>query len=214
MFILNCDLQIKFIQFLRPQERFVQSYILRKGTRLYRFIDIEPAKVVSGMTRNKGKDGRCNKYSDIYYCSKSIDGLLQEFGFNEIQGSLIVSIVQEPIILGMPVDERVVPILRGRTKNEPPELVHDILHKELGNDIVIDYEQTSEITELLLKIYPDGICYPSVHSIDTVINGYIFQTDEDTGFSNIALSESGYKKIRELKPKEYSYNPNNEKEVN
>lgn len=212
MFILNCDLQIKFIQFLRPQERFVQSYILRKGTRLYRFIDIEPAKVVSGMTRNKGKDGRCNKYSDIYYCSKSIDGLLQEFGFNEIQGSLIVSIVQEPIILGMPLDEHIVPILRGRTKDEPPEMVHNMVHKIFGNDIVVSYEQTSLLTKLLLTKYPDGICYPSVHSIDTVMNGIIFQTDEDTGFSNIALSEIGYKKVKEQSPITYFYKGANKNE--
>ena len=102
----------------------------------------------------------------------------------------------------------------GRTKDEPPEMVHNMVHKIFGNDVVINYGQTSLITELILTKYSDGICYPSVHSIDTVINGIIFQTDEDTGFSNIALSESGYKKIRELKPKEYSYNPNNEKEVN
>lgn len=193
---------------------FVQPYVLKTGTKLYRFINKEPAKVNLGITSNKGKDGRCNKYSNIYYCSKSVDGLLQEFGFKEIQGSLIVSVVQEPIILGMPLDEHIVPIFRGRTKDEPSEMVHNMVHKIFGNDVVINYGQTSLITELILTKYSDGICYPSVHSIDTVINGIIFQTDEDTGFSNIALSESGYKKIRELKPKEYSYNPNNEKETN
>lgn len=191
---------------------FVQPYVLKTGTKLYRFINKEPAKVNLGITSNKGKDGRCNKYSNIYYCSKSVDGLLQEFGFKEIQGSLIVSVVQEPIILGMPLDERIVPILRGRTKDEPPEMVHNMVHKKFGNDIVVSYEQTSLITELILTKYPDGICYPSVHSIDTVINGIIFQTDEDTGFSNIALSESGFKKINEQKPIAYFYKGANKNE--
>lgn len=183
----------------------VQPYELQKGARLYRFVGIEPAKVVSGMTFNKGKDGRCNKYSNIYYCSKSIAGLLQEFGFKEIQGSLIASVVQKPIILGMPLDEHIVPIFRGRTKDEPPEMVHDIIHKKFGNDIVIDCELTSLISEMILTKYPDGFCYPSVHSIDTVKNGCIFQVNKDTGFSNIALSESGYKKIKEEKPEAYFY---------
>lgn len=186
---------------------FIQPYTLSVGSKLYRFINKELAKVNLGMTSNKGKDGRCNKYSNIYYCSKSINGLLQEFGFKKIQGSLIVSIVQEPIILGMPLDERIVSILRGRTKNELPELVHDMIHKKLGNDIVINYEQTSKITELLLTKYPNGICYPSVHSIDTVKNGCVYQVNKDMSFSNIALSESGYKKIKELKPITYFYNP-------
>lgn len=184
----------------------IQPYRLQIGTRLYRFIGAEPGKVILGMTHNKGKDGRCNKYSDIYYCSKSIDGLLQEFGFGEIQGSLIVSVVQEPIILGMPYEEYLVATMRGRTENEPPEMVHNMIHKKLNHEIIVDYKTTSQITEWILKKYPDGICYPSVHSIDTVIGESLFQLDEDTGFSNMALTKSGYKKIKEYQPIVYWHN--------
>lgn len=40
--------------------------------------------------------------------------------------------------------------------------------------------------------------YSSVNSIDTIVGNIYFQMNEDTGWSNIALTEKGYAKIKEI----------------
>lgn len=178
----------------------VESFILPAGAKLYRFIDVAPQNVILGMTQNAGKAGRCNKYQNIYYCSKSLLGILQEFAFKSFCGSLIVSEVVEPIILGMPYEEKTTALFRGRTKDEPQEPVHRLFHQPLGNDYVVDYDITSKITMNITKQYPDGVIYPSVHSIDMVIGRIRLDLCEDAGFSNIGLTEAGYAKIKEHSP--------------
>ena len=178
----------------------VEAFTLPVGTKLYRVIGAAPQNVKLGMTQNAGKAGRCNKYQNIYYCSKSLLGLIQEFDFESFCGSLIVSEVVEPIILGMPFEEKTIALFRGRTNDEPQELVHKLLHQPLGNDFVVDYDMTSKMTMDITKQYPDGVIYPSVHSIDTVISGIRYDLCEDAGFSNIGLTEAGYTKIKEHSP--------------
>lgn len=175
------------------------------GTKLYRFIEIAPQNVKLGMTQNAGKAGRCNKYQNIYYCSKSLLGLVQEFAFESFCGSLIVSEVVEEITLGMPYDEITTALFRGRTKDEPQEAVHKLYHQPLGNDYIVKYETTSRMTTCITKSYPDGIMYPSVHSIDTVIGDIRIDLCEEAGFSNIGLTENGYSKIKEYPPIVYWY---------
>ena len=44
-----------------------KKYIIKKGTLLYRYINKPLSEVKLGMTRNKGRDGRCNRDNDIVH---------------------------------------------------------------------------------------------------------------------------------------------------
>lgn len=181
----------------------IEGFTLPIGTKLYRFINAAPQNIKLGMTQNAGKEGRCNKYCNIYYCCKSLAGIALENAFKSIKGSLIMSEVIEPVIIGIPTDEKILARLRGRTSTEPPEVVHTSFHAKLGNDFEVDYNETSRITMNIIKHFPDGVLYPSMHSIDTVINGRSFDLCEELGFSNIALTDAGYSKIKEHAPTVY-----------
>lgn len=185
----------------------IKPMIIYKGSKVYRFINVAPSIVKLGMTQNKGKNGRCNKHQNIYYCSKSLDALLQELDYSkDIMGSLIVSDVIEDIQCGLVFDTISMAKFRGRTENEPSEMIHNMVLRPIGLDIQINYAETNKITLEVLGKYPDGIIYPSVHSIDCILGSTIFQADEDTGFGNIALTDSGFKKIKEREPLVYWHN--------
>lgn len=175
-------------------------FVIKKGTKLYRFIANEPKNIKSGMYLNKGKPGRFNKKQNVYYCCKSLIGVLQEYNFEFIQGSLIVSEVKEDIVCGMPVESKLVAFLRGRTKQEKASLVHKMVFRNLGLDCIIKYNQTSKMFDKITELYQDGIVYPSVNSIDCIVNGIIYHIGDELCFSNIALTERGYSKIEEKPP--------------
>lgn len=147
-----------------------KKYIIKKGTLLYRYINKPLSEVKLGMTRNKGRDGRCNRDNDIYYCALSKDSILQENMGKSLCGSLITSEVQEDIECGSIVDENKLAVFRGRTANEPRFNVHEVL-KACNSDIVTTYWETNNTAQDIIKYYPDGFVYPSVKSWDTVING-------------------------------------------
>jgi hypothetical protein len=177
----------------------VESEILPKGMTLYRHVDVSPSKCRLGMSQNKGKTGRCNYHQNIYYCAKSIDAIKQERNFdNELTGSIIISKVMEPISLGKIINKHIHTVLRGRTKNEEPQLVHTEFLQKIDSDVITTYETTNFITRCILSAYPDGIIYSSINSIDIIAGNNYFQMTEDTGWSNIALTEKGYAKIKEI----------------
>lgn len=177
----------------------IESEMLPKGMKLYRHVDVLPSECRLGMSQNKGKIGRCNLHQNIYYCAKSIDAIKQERNFNnELTGSLIISKVIEPIYLGKITYEHIHTVLRGRTKDEEPRLVHTGLLQKIDSDVITTYETTNFITRCILSIYPDGIIYSSINSVDTIVGNTYFQMNEDTGWSNIALTEKGYAKIKEI----------------
>lgn len=177
----------------------LKTEVIKQGTFLYRFINKAPADVKLGMSENRGRNGRLNLWQNVYYCCKSMDGILQEVGI-DVSGAMIVSEVTEQLNLGFVTNHELNLLLRGRTFNEPKEIVHSEILSPLGFDRKITYEYTSKIFEDVTKINTDGIVFPSVHSIDVVMGCIKFQLDESTGFSNIALTESGYKKIKEWNP--------------
>lgn len=180
---------------------FYEKYIIKKGTLLYRYINKPLSEVKLGMTRNKGRDGRCNRDNDIYYCALSIDCILQENKGKSLCGSLIISEVQEDIECGNIVDENISSVFRGRTANEPRFNVHEVL-KVCNSDIVTTYRETNNMAQDIIKYYPDGFVYPSVNSLDIIINDIRFVLDE-TEMYNVALTEQGYNKIYEYKLIEY-----------
>lgn len=177
----------------------IESEILPKGMKLYRHVDVSPSECCLGMSQNKGKDGRCNRHQNIYYCAKSIDAIKMERNDYELTGSLIISEVIEPIYLGKIVNEYIHAYLRGRTKDEEPQLVHKELLQKINRDVITTYETTNFITRCVLSEYLDGIIYSSVNSIDTICGDTFWQLTDDTGWSNIALTEKGYSKIKRIK---------------
>lgn len=177
---------------------FIEINKLTKGTRLYRHVDVAPNKCRLEISQNKGKTGRCNFYQNIYYCATSIEAIKIERN-QELRGSLILSEVIEPIYIGKVINEDVHMLLRGRIEDEDPQLVHKEILQQIKKDVVTTYAITNFITKCILKITPDGIRYSSVNSIDTVIGSILFQLTEETGWSNIALTEKGYNKIKEYK---------------
>lgn len=110
------------------------------------------SEVKLGMTRNKGRDGRCNRDNDIYYCALSIDCILQENMGKSLCGSLIISEVQEDIECGSIVDENKLAVFRGRTANEPRFNVHEVL-KACNLDIVTTYRETNNMAQDIIKYY-------------------------------------------------------------
>lgn len=178
-----------------------EKYVIKKGTLLYRFINKPLSEVKLGMTRNKGRNGRCNRDNDIYYCALSESSILQENMGKSLCGSLIISEVQEDIECGSIVDENILPVFRGRTANEPRFNVHEVL-KACNSDIVTTYRETNNIAQDIIKYYPDGFVYPSVNSLDTITNGVRFVLDE-TEMYNVALTEQGYNKIYEYEIRKY-----------
>ena len=129
-----------------------KKYIIKKGTLLYRYINKPLSEVKLGMTRNKGRDGRCNRDNDIYYCALSIDCILQENLGKSLCGSLIISEVQEDIECGSIVDENKLAVFRGRTANEPRFNVHEVL-KACNLDIVTTYRETNNMAQDIIKYY-------------------------------------------------------------
>lgn len=175
----------------------IELEILPKGMKLYRHVDVPPSDCHLGMSQNKGKDGRCNRHQNIYYCAKSIDAIKVERGY-KLKGSLIISEVVEPIYLGTITDEHIHVLLRGRTKDEEPQIIHKKLFQKIDKDIITTYGITNNITDCVLSNFPDGMICSSVNSIDTIVGNIYFQMNEDTGWSNIALTEKGYAKIKEI----------------
>ena len=178
----------------------IESEILPKGIKLYRHVDVPLSKCRLEISQNKGKTGRCNHHQNIYYCAKSIDAIKQERNFdNELTGSIIISEVIEPIYLGKIIYAPIHNLLRGRTKDEEPQLVHTEILQKVYMDNRTTYGITNNITDYVLSKFPDGMIYSSVNSIDTIIGNIYIQMTEDTGWSNIALTEKGYSKIKEIK---------------
>lgn len=194
---INTDKIKKMIDIQKKYK--LQLITIKKEAHLYRFIDKAPNAIKKGMSHNKGKDGRFNNYQNVYYCSKSIDGVLQEVGEHK-SGSLIVSEVVEDLHLGFVTNNELSLQLRGRTSDQPMEFVHSEILKPLEMDKIITYKETSKYFEEITQVFADGIIYPSVHSLDVIIGDTKFQVTDDIGFSNIALTESGYKKIKEWYP--------------
>lgn len=184
--------------------------IIPKGSILYRFVDCSPSACKLGMTRNKGEKGRCNRDNNIYYCCKSLNGVLEEMMFHSISGTLIISDVIEDIECGIITLPELHKIFRGRTKNDKKQYFHTELMEKIGYDFETSEKDTNDIATSLIKIHPDGIVYSSVNSIDTIIGDTIFQLDEDTGFSNIALTEQGFNKTRQRTPICYWWYANKE----
>lgn len=182
---------------------------LEKGQLLYRFVDKEPQEVKCEMTNNKGQKGRCNKYRDVYYCSISLSGMRIEQNTKKIKGSIITAEVIDTIELSCPTKQLLMQF-RGRTCEDKPDVVHSIL-SFVGLDYVVDYDFTNDIAEHFFKITSDGIFYPSKNSIDCNIGGFTFVFDDNTAFSNIALTEKGFSKIKLKKPIVYwnGYTQNN-----
>lgn len=178
-----------------------KNYIIKKGTLLYRYINKPLSEVKLGMTRNKGRNGRCNRDNDIYYCALSESSILQENMGKSLCGSLIISEVQEDIECGSIVDESKLAVFRGRTANEPRFNVHEVL-KACNLDIVTTNWKTNNIAQDIIKYYSDGFVYPSVNSLDIIINDIRFVLDE-TEMYNVALTEQGYNKIYEYEIRKY-----------
>lgn len=170
---------------------------LPKGIKLYRHVNVPPNECHLGMSQNKGKDGRCNRHQNIYYCAKSVEAIKIERGYG-LKGSLIISEVVKPIYLGTITNEYIHVLLRGRTKEEEPQIIHKELLQKVDKDILTTYGITNFITRCILSESPDGMMYSSVNSLDTIVGDIFFQMDEDTGWSNIALTEEGYAKIKEI----------------
>lgn len=182
----------------------IEQYKIEKGTELYRFLDIKPDEFQRGMSHNCGKNGRCNLHQDIYYCCESIDAILQEYNWKDLNGIIVPAIVKHTIICGKVVDEDTHARLRGRV-NEEPDLIHKVVLAPLKKDIVTSYEETNKIADEVIKEFPHGLVYSSVHSIDTIIGNINFNIGENMSYSNIALTEAGFKYIKQLQPDEYSY---------
>lgn len=170
---------------------------LPKGIKLYRHVNVPPNECHLRMSQNKGKDGRCNRHQNIYYCAKSVEAIKIERGYG-LKGSLIISEVVKPIYLGTITNEYIHVLLRGRTKEEEPQIIHKELLQKVDKDILTTYGITNFITRCILSESPDGMMYSSVNSLDTIVGDIFFQMDEDTGWSNIALTEEGYAKIKEI----------------
>lgn len=77
-------------------------------------------------------------------------------------------------------------------------MVHTEFLQKIDSDVITTYETTNFITRCILSAYPDGIIYSSINSIDIIAGNNYFQMTEDTGWSNIALTEKGYAKIKEI----------------
>lgn len=182
----------------------IEPYKIKKDTRLYRFLNIKPEEFRYGMSRNCGKDGRCNLHRDIYYCCGSIDAILQEYIWEDLNGIIVPAVVKHTIICGKVVDEETHVKLRGRV-NEEPDLIHKEVLAPLGKDVVTSYEETNKIADEVIKKFPHGLVYSSVHSIDTVIGNNIFNIGEEMSYSNIALTEGGFKYIKQLQPYEFRF---------
>ena len=176
----------------------IESEILTKGMKLYRHVDVSPSQCKLELPQNKGKTGRCNHHQNIYYCAKSINAIKQERNNDELTGSLIISEVIEPIYLGKIIYAPIHNLLRGRTKDEEPQLVHTEILQKVHMDNITTYGITNNITDYVLSKFPNGMIYSSVNSIDTIIGNIYIQMTEDTGWSNIALTEKGYAKIKQI----------------
>lgn len=176
---------------------YIRISELPVGTKLYRHVNIPINKCILGMTKNKRTNGRCNFNHNIYYCAISPNAIKIERG-NNLKGSLIISEVVEPIYIGQVINEDIHLFLRGRVDGEKETLVHTNILGPLGKDVLTTYNLTNFITDCVLKYAPDGLRYSSVNGIDTIIGKNMFQLTEDTGWGNIALTENGYKKIKEI----------------
>lgn len=175
--------------------------VIPAGTSLYRFVNCKSyGLIIAGMTENKEKQGRFNHNQNVYYCSKSLESLLCEMQSQKICGFLIKSTVVAPLTCAFPDNTFASIVLRGRVGEK--EQVHRILDL-CGLDMMISYDITSKLFDKLTKVYTDGVIYPSAHGIDTIIGKTIFQLTPETGFGNIALTETGYGKIKEDKPVVY-----------
>lgn len=178
-----------------------RDVVIPVGTKLYRFLDCKSyGEIIPGMTKNKGGDFCFNYNQDVYYCSKSLDALLYEMRFQKMCGFLIKSTVISPLICAFPDD--IVSSLFLRSRVGEQEIVHEYL-AAIGLDMTCTYDNTSKLFDKLTKTYKDGLVYPSAHGIDVIIGKTIFQLTPETGFGNIALTETGYSKIKEDKPVVY-----------
>ena len=181
----------------------IEERIIRKGTKLYRFINTVPSKCKLGLVSNIGNNGRCNKHHNIYYCSLSQDALFTELG-SELNGTLIVSEVIEDIYCGCVVDAQTHKRLRGRVADEEKTMVHEMILEPNNYDIKTTYEETSEIADKILEKYPEGLVYSSVNSPDIIIGKFRFYVANEWSdfgpFENVALTELGFKKIKQRPP--------------
>lgn len=179
-------------------EKYIEIVNISPGTKFYRYVNVLPNQCKRGMTHNKGTSGRCNKNQDIYYCAKSIDALYMEMNNFDLKGSLIISEVKDSIYLGKVIDPSLHLLLRGRIEKEEALPVHENVLAPNQLDNRTNYFWTNFIVDQMLRILPDGIMYSSVNSLDSIIGNVQFQLSEDTGWSNIALTNDGYSKIKEI----------------
>ena len=189
-------------------KKYYSICTLQPQTVLYRFVDdLHPLR----MTPNEGKKGRCNKNRNMYYCCRSIQEIRLEFG-HPLDGYIIVSEVIEPIKLGWITHPYVLDMLRGRVleNNEQPEMLHKMVLQQIGRDCVTNYETTNRISDAIIdQCKCDGIIYPSWHDMTIWIGNTLFyvsdepnpsgqfEKDKPQSYTNIALTEDGYKKIKE-----------------
>lgn len=186
----------------------IEKCIIKKGSILYRFVNCEPTETKLGMSPKNEKYGRCDKHQRIYYCSRSLSALSIELdGIEKSSGSLIKAEVLEDIVCGCVTDAETHKKLRGRVNGETQKLVHSLVLEKLDYDSETTYEETNNITNAILKKYPEGIAYSSVNGIGAVFGNVLFYASEDNAdscpFENIALTELGFKKIKQLPPEKW-----------
>ena len=188
----------------------IEKYIIKKGSYLYRFVNCEPSKIIMGMTPKSEQYGRCDKNQGIYYCSRSISALNLEFSDKDLtKGSLVKAEVMDDIICGCVTDSATHKKLRGRVDGENQKLVHSEVLEKFDYDIKTTYEETNAITDMVLQKFPEGIAYSSVNGMDAIVGSIVFYVadgNNDFGpFENIALTELGFKKIKQLPPEKWHH---------
>jgi len=190
----------------------VKDRYVEKDSFLYRFVNKKPSDVnINKMWNNCGKDGRFNKYRNIYYCCNDISTIpIENITENSrLEGSLIKAIVKEPLKLGQVIGEELFRELSGLTLKEKDYLKTNypdlyMLKQSLNLTEDVDYTKTSEMAEQIFKYYPNGIAIPSVIGFPNGLYGFCISDENklttENYALNFALTKQGYEKIQEYKP--------------
>lgn len=181
--------------------------IIEPNTQLYRFIDRVPSKVNINFD-NTGLDGRFNKNQFVYYCSISIEDMLEEAKYldKSIYGSLIVAEVIEPIILLYPTREIEYNFSRAICSSSPTSKVAEQFAEKIPYFHINNYNDTNRWFSNLIRNNPgiDGIGYPCANGINIVKNNTLYYLEDTNNISpyiqNIALIKQGFNKIKCKQP--------------
>lgn len=187
--------------------------IIEPNTQLYRFIDKEPSDVNINFD-NTELNGRFNKNQFVYYCSISMEDMLEEAKCldKNLYGSLIVAEVIEPIILLYPTREIEYNFSRAICSSSPTSKVAEQFAEKIPYFHINNYNDTNIWFTNLIRNNPgiDGIGYPCANGINIVKNNILYYLSDTNNISpyiqNIALIRQGFNKIKCKQPVVYWHN--------